>query len=1096
MPPKLAARGRGRGRAKARPKAKAAAKAGPKAKARVRLRPGHRRPAAAAGVVAPNPFGEEIDLKGVGVEELLKIKILRIKGRYWEAEVEVAGKPCGIEHYEGEPYLNLKVEGTKSESVLRYLSGQVQKGMRVHLCPNPCTGLVWQDDLIHLNKAYKWIKEAEEWMTNSRPVVPEEGPEENDELKLLRREARGVGAEAPGRKEERQRSRSRKKKKKEKEKEESEESRKKKKKELKVKGKKEPAVIFGQTGLDPDPEIREKVSKRGRRIAKKEKKSKKKKEETSDSSSGGSGSKEEEASAEDLEGGNEGLFGQKSAVKRISKQCPGALTAAWLQEAQSHLMTSHGMVWDTSQTALQPLPRTNSAESVGAYGSRVSDTLLLGGPLHDGESGGKPGCSSAKAEKPLIHGEWNPLLHLPAHGVVAPGHPDAGFVGRGATSGQGGQGRTKGLGEPPRAKELVKQCWRKRRRQKQGQRRQRKEGKDKGWKAEGRWQERWRCEEGLLKWEDQEQAGEEKREIGTPGRTMEEETGFKGKGKKVDAESPEREKPEDLGGAEDSGTQMQHHSLEVGDDDFLRRGVMQILSVNSVLDFTLANVGGRVLQCIRLCCKPWYMVKEPSEFLPYGPLTGTTPEDPAKAEWLEAVVLALCHLSGTEFSEDSGLLRDPAVKRNVCAQLERFDMWREVGETVELQKFFNSKGVSYTGDEVKLAQQLNWKAVSSSLPDGVGGLDLCSLCSLGTLEYVKNFENYLIPEEMQLRIKPPAVMVEDGGWPELASGLLQKGVCKVIPLSDVHHIGDKPLLNGLFAVGKQEWVGPLETQRLIMNLTPVNSLVRELQGDLATLPSLATLGQMILGEDELCVISSEDVRCFFYLFRTPDCWHKYMAFNKTLPDDLVPECYKGRPCVLAATVLPMGFQGSVAIAQHVHRNVLKEAALTCEPKVGGQGEIRKDMGFPQCKDRYRIYLDNFDQLEVVDQAMAAVIQGTTSSLVESVQKTYATMKIPRHPKKAVARSVRAEVQGSLILGDKGIAIPKPQKVLQYVSMGLQLLKQGEAQLKEMQVVCGGFVYMSTFRRPLLSGLNGVWRFKGDVEIIPPGCEATPAPCGC
>ena len=330
-------------------------------------------------MVAPNPFGEEIDLKGVGVEELLKIKILRIKGRYWEAEVEVAGKPCGIEHYEGEPYLNLKVEGTKSESVLRYLSGQVQKGMRVHLCPNPCTGLVWQDDLIHLDKAYKWIKEAEEWMTNSRPVVPEEGPEENDELRLLRREARGVGAEAPGRKEERQRSRSRKKKKKEQEKEESEESRKKKKKELKVKGKKEPAVIFGQTGLDPDPEIREKVRKRGRRIAKKEKKSKKKKEETSDSSSGGSGSKEEEASAEDLEGGNEGLFGQKSAVKRISKQCPGALTAAWLQEAQSHLMTSHGMVWDTSQTALQPLAmqffRGQIAQRVSGPMARECQTL-------------------------------------------------------------------------------------------------------------------------------------------------------------------------------------------------------------------------------------------------------------------------------------------------------------------------------------------------------------------------------------------------------------------------------------------------------------------------------------------------------------------------------------------------------------------------------------------------------------------------------------------------------------------------------------------------------------------------------------------------
>ena len=37
----------------------------------------------------------------------------------------------------------------------------------------------------------------------------------------------------------------------------------------------------------------------------------------------------------------------------------------------------------------------------------------------------------------------------------------------------------------------------------------------------------------------------------------------------------------------------------------------------------------------------------------------------------------------------------------------------------------------------------------------------------------------------------------------------------------------------------------------------------------------------------------------------------------------------------------------------------------------------------------------------------------------------------------------------------------------------------------MQVVCGGFVYLSTFRRPLLCGLNQVWRFMEELKAYPP-----------
>ena len=537
-------------------------------------------------------------------------------------------------------------------------------------------------------------------------------------------------------------------------------------------------------------------------------------------------------------------------------------------------------------------------------------------------------------------------------------------------------------------------------------------------------------------------------------------------------------------GGADEGL-VQTSRLSRAEDGVWER-IRLFLSSNSFEKLSLLSVGSLLFQCFVHCCKPWSMVEvEGSANVEKPTLTGTVQDDPAFGHWEDAVSHALESMAGRDFSKDSGFFVDDESKRCVREQLLRFDVWDENLCEAGFEKFFSSKNIDYSGEEIKLAQNLVWEAVAGSFPGEVGHLELSQFCTLGTQDFVLNFEKYLLPEEDQHPCKAPRVMVQDGEWPLLCQGLVEKGVCTVLPIEEVHTVKGQPLLNGLFAVGKNEFIGNLETQRLIMNLTPVNQLVREVQGDIATLPCLSNFGLLTLGENEELLVSSEDVRCFFYLFRTPKTWHRYMAFNLDVPPELVPSHLAGRRCVLAATVLPMGFQGSVSIAQHVHRNVVNWAAASQSTPVGGEGEIRKDLGFPMKTDRYRIYLDNFDQLEVMDKRLAETLQGTTSDQVEHLRQVYADMKIPRHPKKAVSRQLRAEVQGSLVLGDKGIAIPKPQKIAQYVSLTLSLLKRGECKLKELQVVCGGLVYVTTFRRPLLSNLNQVWRFMEDLKNFPP-----------
>ena len=109
-----------------------------------------------------------------------------------------------------------------------------------------------------------------------------------------------------------------------------------------------------------------------------------------------------------------------------------------------------------------------------------------------------------------------------------------------------------------------------------------------------------------------------------------------------------------------------------------------------------------------------------------------------------------------------------------------------------------------------------------------------------------------------------------------------------------------------------------------MNLIPMNSVSMPVVGDVATLPLLHQMCALQLHPDEELVVSSEDIRCMFYIFSLPPVWLPFLSFNKPVPADLVPP-HVQEDCFLCAKVLPMGYLNSVGVAQHLHRNFLKRA---------------------------------------------------------------------------------------------------------------------------------------------------------------------------
>lgn len=420
------------------------------------------------------------------------------------------------------------------------------------------------------------------------------------------------------------------------------------------------------------------------------------------------------------------------------------------------------------------------------------------------------------------------------------------------------------------------------------------------------------------------------------------------------------------------------------------------------------------------------------------------------------------------------------IRRDCIRVLE----WDRAVEVVPWGHFFRVRGVDYKGEEILTAQTMQWENVEPALPLEVGAIPLREVCELGCKHFVVNFPEYLISSEDSIPVKPAKVMVPPAHWETFCARLLERGIFDRIHEDDLHTVGGEPILNGLFGVTKGEFHNNYEVLRIIMNMVPGNSVVRGIDGDISTLPGWSGMTPLELMPEEDLVVSSEDVRCFFYIFKIPRSWHSVMAFNRPLPSNLAGKRPgKWYPC---SAVLPMGFKNSVSIAQHVHRYIAKQAAKRAS--LGAEHELRKDRGFPNTNPLYRIYLDNFDSLQKVSKKVSEAIEGKVSPLILGLREEYASLGIPRHPKKAVANFRKAEVQGAVIDGQAGVAYPKPEKLLKYAHLTWLLLRQRQATQKQVQVVGGGLVYFAMFRRPLLGALNAIWVYITSFNGFPPFIE--------
>ena len=79
----------------------------------------------------------------------------------------------------------------------------------------------------------------------------------------------------------------------------------------------------------------------------------------------------------------------------------------------------------------------------------------------------------------------------------------------------------------------------------------------------------------------------------------------------------------------------------------------------------------------------------------------------------------------------------------------------------------------------------------------------------------------------------------------------------------------------MFAVGKGTTTpSGCELQRTILNLIPTNSVLKQMKGGTADLPTITQYLPLVVQDNEKLTFYQSDMQSAFYLFRLPKAWSR------------------------------------------------------------------------------------------------------------------------------------------------------------------------------------------------------------------------------
>lgn len=398
--------------------------------------------------------------------------------------------------------------------------------------------------------------------------------------------------------------------------------------------------------------------------------------------------------------------------------------------------------------------------------------------------------------------------------------------------------------------------------------------------------------------------------------------------------------------------------------------------------------------------------------------------------------------------------------------------------------------ISYTGEEMGTCHVLTREQVLPALPPGEHGasVDVMTLLSTGTQRLLQNPYSLIVTDRGQSlpRLQAKVHCSKEELLP-LCKELVDRKICSWIPLESVFRFREQPVLSGLFGVEKPSKLSDGRSiLRLIMNLIPINSVMEPIAGCVKHLPSITSWLGITAEENEHIRLFQSDLSSAFYLFRLPEHWTKFLAFNvKVSGAELGLD--DNTTYVLACRVIPMGWISSVALMQEVAERV----AYLGGAEPGSQ--ISRGCSLPlfltACvheglsRDRpwWHVYLDNFCAGQRVTESSSLQKGEHLHALVEDV---WSRCGLVSSEKKRVSGALQAQELGAWIDGKSHTMSISGDRFIRLIQATLFLLYSRHLNKKAVQVIVGRWVHALQFRRPAMVVLTQVWQFTSMTRPTP------------
>lgn len=361
----------------------------------------------------------------------------------------------------------------------------------------------------------------------------------------------------------------------------------------------------------------------------------------------------------------------------------------------------------------------------------------------------------------------------------------------------------------------------------------------------------------------------------------------------------------------------------------------------------------------------------------------------------------------------------------------------------------------------------------------------------GSIDVLK----FVGPVTRDLLMHPEKLVVEDVGqnFPKLqgkvhvvgddlgriSDQLVERGVCKWIPKSMVVKMRGQMVLNGLFGVPKNSSTGSgLPVLRLIMNLVPSNSILQQIRGKVNSLPHITGWLSTFIDEGQELRLWQSDMSNAFYLFKIPDVWCPYLAFNVSRAADDLLGVESEEEHYLACSVLPMGWASSVGIMQEVSERILLDHGVPRE------SQLRRGRAIPpwmvgilatahtESRAWWHVYLDNFAAGEVLEKRSP----NAGDQLHCLAEEAWKNAGVISSEKKRQRFQLQAEELGAYFDGEQKWMGGSRERMLKLIQATLWLLQRRQISRRLVQVVVGRWIHVFQFRRPAMCMLSLVWDF--------------------